>query len=52
MKGHWDEKWTNLHNYIDLYKPLGDKTITDFPVLYDRFKNNIYLPFDQPIEYD
>jgi len=52
MKRHWDQKWANLNEYINLYKPLGNKTIDDFPELYKRFSDNIYLPFEQAIEYD
>mgnify|MGYP001335429109 CR=1 FL=1 len=52
MKRRWDEKWPNLGKYIDIYKPLGRKTIADFPELRARFQENVYLPFEQPIEYD
>jgi len=52
MKRLWDEKWPKLRDYVDIYKPLGNKTITDFPDLRARFQDNIYLPFEQPIEYD
>lgn len=52
MKRRWDDKWTRIEDYIDIYKPLGKKTIADFPELSARFQGNIYLPFEQPIGYN
>lgn len=51
MKLQWEEKWTNVNEYIDIYKPLGSKTISNYPDLYNKFQNNMYLPYEQPIEY-
>lgn len=47
----WDEKWPNIENEIRYYKPLKDKTIRDFPQFYDKFKQNIYLPYEQNTDY-
>ena len=47
----WDEKWPDLNNYIDIYKPLKDRNISHYPKLYTRFKENIYLPYEQDIDY-
>ena len=46
-KNEWDKKWPDLNKYINIYKPLKDKTISDYPKLYNKFKHNIYLPYDQ-----
>jgi GT2 family glycosyltransferase len=43
----WAEKWPNLNSYIDIYKPLGTKTIQDFLLLHTAFKHNIYLSYGQ-----
>ena len=43
----WDTKWPNLNSFIDIYKPLMDKDIRDFPTLYEMFNRNIYLPYGQ-----
>lgn len=47
----WDAKWPDLASYINIYKPLRNRTIRDYPQLYDRFKHNIGLPYEQPIGY-
>ena len=46
-KNEWDKKWPDLNKYINIYKPLRDKTISDYPKLYNKFKQNIYLPYDR-----
>ncbi|HOH73084.1 MAG TPA: glycosyltransferase [Syntrophales bacterium] len=51
MRRIWDEKWPELDRYFNIYKPLGEKTIRDFPAFHERFKGNIFLPYDQKIEY-
>ncbi len=51
MRRIWDEKWPEIDRYLNIYKPLGDKTIRDFPGFYERFKDNIFLPYDQKIDY-
>lgn len=51
MRKKWDEKWPGLNKYIDIYKPLRGKTIEDYHSLYDAFRHNIFLPFEQHIEY-
>lgn len=47
----WNEKWPFIHSYIDIYKVLEDKTINDYPELYEKFKHNIYSPYEQDIAY-
>ena len=47
----WDDKWPGLNKYIDIYEPLHDRNITHYPKLYERFKENVYLPFEQKIDY-
>lgn len=47
----WDAKWPNLNSYINLYKPLKNKSIQDYASLYEAFKHNIYLPYEQAIDY-
>lgn len=47
----WNEKWPSIHSYIDIYKVLEDKTINDYPELYEKFKHNIYSPYEQDIAY-
>jgi hypothetical protein len=47
----WDDKWPGLNKYIDIYKPLHDRNITHYPKLYELFKENVYLPFEQQIDY-
>ncbi|MFC1567281.1 glycosyltransferase family 2 protein [Thermodesulfobacteriota bacterium] len=46
-KNEWDKKWSDLNKYLDIYKPLKKKTISDYPKLYNKFKHNIYLPYEQ-----
>lgn len=48
----WDEKWPDLDSYIKIYKPLGNKTIADYPDFLKRFAHNIHLPYEQNIKYD
>lgn len=47
----WNEKWPSINSYIEIYKPLGDKTIGAYPELYEKFKHNIYLSCRQDIAY-
>ncbi len=47
----WDEKWPALDKYINIYKPLKGRSITDYPELQKRYENNIYLPYEQDINY-
>jgi len=51
MRRIWDDKWPDLEGYFNIYKPLGEKTIRDFPGFHERFKGNIFLPYDQKSEY-
>jgi len=51
MRLIWDRKWPEVDRYLNIYKPLGNKTIRDFPKFYERFKDNIYLSYDQEIGY-
>ena len=51
MRLIWDRKWPELDRYLNIYKPLGNKTIRDFPRFYERFRNNTYLSYDQEIDY-
>lgn len=44
MKGFWDEKWPELNRHLDIYRPLGDRTIRDFPEIERRYGHNRYLP--------
>ena len=46
-RNEWDKKWPNLKKYFNIYKPLKDKTIDNYPKLYDKFKHNIYIPYEQ-----
>jgi len=46
-KNEWDRKWPDLNKYINIYKPFKNKTISAYPKLYNKFKHNIYLPYDQ-----
>jgi len=50
-KKMWDAKWPDLNSLINIYKPLKNKTIEDYPKLYDRFRHNIHLPYEQAIDY-
>lgn len=43
----WNHKWPEVNRFIDIYKPLCNKTISDYLLLYDNFKNNIYLDYEQ-----
>ena len=43
----WNTKWPDLTHFIDIYKPLDDKNIWDFPTLYEKFNRNTYLPYAQ-----
>lgn len=47
----WDEKWPDLDRYIRIYKPLKDRSISDYPELLKRFEKNIFLPYEQDINY-
>ena len=51
LRRMWDDKWPGLNNYIDIYKPLKDKNISHYPKLYEQFKKNIYLSYEQDIDY-
>ncbi len=51
IKKIWDDKWPRLNSYVDIYKPLKNKNISDFPALYEQFKHNIYLPYEQVTDY-
>lgn len=51
IKKIWDDKWPQLNSYIDIYKPLKNKDISDFPALYEKFKNNVYLSYEQVTDY-
>jgi len=51
MRLIWDRKWPEVDRYLNIYKPLGNKTIRDFPKFYERFKDNTYLSYDQEIDY-
>lgn len=46
-KNEWDQKWPNLNKYFNIYRPLKNKTISDYPKFYNKFKINIYLPYEQ-----
>lgn len=50
LKKKWDEKWPDLNSYIDIYKPLGKKSIVDFPKLYSKFNQNIRLFYDENVD--
>ncbi|HYA15788.1 MAG TPA: glycosyltransferase [Syntrophales bacterium] len=50
LKKMWNSKWPGLNDYIDIYKPLKDKSISDYPKLYKKFKENVYLPFEQKLD--
>jgi GT2 family glycosyltransferase len=43
----WDEKWPDLKSYIEIYDPLKNKTINNYPRLLEKYSNNIYLPYEQ-----
>ena len=43
----WNRKWCQVNKEIDIYKLLRDKTINDFDGLYEKYKKNIYLGYDQ-----
>lgn len=47
IKGEWDKKWPDVNRLIDIYRPLRDKSISDFSHLHDKFNGNIYLPYEQ-----
>ncbi len=47
----WQEKWSDVMSFIDLYAPLGSKTIRDFPLLLDKYRHNIYLDYNQEMFY-
>jgi len=51
VKKLWDAKWPRLDAYIDMYKVLKNKRISDFPALYEQFRHNIHLPYEQDIGY-
>lgn len=43
----WNRKWCQVNREIDIYKLLRGKTINDFGELYEKYKKNIYLGYDQ-----
>lgn len=43
----WNRRWPQVNRYIDIYKPLRNKTINDFPQLYEKYKKNICIPYEQ-----
>lgn len=47
FRKEWDDKWPDLDKYFNIYKPLKNKTIRDYPELLNKFKHNIYLPYEQ-----
>jgi GT2 family glycosyltransferase len=47
----WDRKWPELDSSINIYKPLKNKNVADYPRLYEKFGKNIYLPYEQAIDY-
>ncbi len=47
VNGIWEAKWPSLGSWIDIYGPLKDRTVRDYPEFYDRFKHNIRLPYEQ-----
>ena len=42
----WVEKWPELDAYFDIYKPLKHNTVKAYPKMYERYKENIFLPND------
>ena len=50
IKKLWDNKWPNINSYIDIYKPLKDRNIGDYPTTYEKFNHNIYLPYEQDVD--
>jgi GT2 family glycosyltransferase len=48
IKCMWDEKWPDLDSYFDIYKPLGNRTVKEYPQMLERFKGNIYHSYDNP----
>lgn len=47
LRDAWDKKWPHVRKYIDIYKPLGNKTVEDFSQLIETFQKNIFLPYEQ-----
>lgn len=47
ITGEWNRKWCQVNREIDIYKLLRGKTINDFDELYEKYKKNIYLGYDQ-----
>jgi hypothetical protein len=48
----WKDKWTNLELFIkDIIYQDFDGGIESFPGLTDAYRNNIYLPYIQDLEY-
>ena len=47
----WDRKWPQMDSYINIYKPLKNKSIANYPKFYETFKHNISLPYEQAIDY-
>lgn len=47
----WDRKWPQLDSYINVYKPLKNKSVADYSKFYEKFKDNILLPYVQDIDY-
>lgn len=43
----WNHKWPHLNSYIDIYKPLRNRTINDYLELYEKFEQIKFLPFEQ-----
>lgn len=50
IKKLWDDKWPNINSYINIYKPLKNKDIGNYPTMYEKFKRNIYLSYEQDID--
>lgn len=47
MRARWDQKWPQIDSYIDIYKPLKNKTIDHFKEFGERFHHNLFQPFEQ-----
>lgn len=46
-RDEWNRKWPRLNKYIDLYKPLRNQTVNDYPAFVENFKRNIHLDYEQ-----
>jgi len=47
----WDRKWPQLDSFINIYRPLKNKSVADYPKFNEKFKHNIHLPYVQDIDY-